>query len=178
MGRYPRESAFNPLWNHYRCGDDKWICLAMLQADRYWKDFCAVMGLKDLADDPKFVDIRSRGRNARELVEIFDRKFASKPREEWMKILKDGGDFIYTLVNTISELPGDPQVIANDYIVEHEIPEIGKTKVVGLPIILSETPGEARGHAPELGQHTEEILTEMLGYSWDDIARLRESGAI
>ncbi len=169
MGRYPRESAFNPLWNHYKCGDGKWICLAMLQPGRYWKDFCNTLGLSELVEDPRFVDILSRGQNAKELVAILDKTFATKTRDEWMAILRKGGDFIYTIVNSISDLPSDPQVIANNYIVEHEIPEIGKTRVVGVPVILSKTPGEARGHAPEFGQHTEEILTEMLGYSWDDV---------
>src|SRR5216684_330555 len=131
MGRYPRESAFNPLWNHYKCGDGKWICLAMLQPDRYWKDFCAALGLNNVVNDERFSDIRSRGRNARELIEILDATFESKSRDEWMAILRDGGDFIYTVVNSISDLPSDPQVIANEYVVEHEIPELGKTRIVG-----------------------------------------------
>ena len=50
--------------------------------------------------------------------------------------------------------------------------------LVGIPVRLSETPGQLRLPAPEFGQHTEEVLTEMLGYSWDDIARLRDSEVI
>jgi len=112
------------------------------------------------------------------LVAILDKVFFTKPRAEWMKALKEGGDFIYTIVNTINDLPDDPQVIANDYIVDYEHAAVGKTKLVGLPIILSKTPGNPRGRAPELGEQTETILTEMLDYSWDDIAKLREEGAI
>ena len=78
----------------------------------------------------------------------------------------------------VSDLPDDPQVLANDYIVDYEHPGLGTTKLVGLPVKLSETPAEPRGHAPELGEHTETVLTEMLGYSWDDVARLKESGVI
>ncbi len=122
--------------------------------------------------------MRSRGKNAGELIPIFDRKFAEKPRAEWMKILKAGGDFIYCVVNSVNDLPNDPQVQANDYIVEHEIPGIGTTKILGMPVRLSETPGQPRGHAPELGEHTELLLTEMLDYSWDDVARLREAKVI
>ena len=51
-------------------------------------------------------------------------------------------------------------------------------KLVGMPVSFSETPGDPRGRAPELGEHTETVLTEMLGYSWDDVARLKESGVI
>ncbi|HYA34603.1 MAG TPA: CoA transferase [Candidatus Binataceae bacterium] len=176
--RNTRDESFNPLWNHYKCADGKWICLGMLQADRYWKDFCIALGLPELIDDPKFKDIRTRGQNAREAVAILDRKFAEKSRDEWMGTLRRGGDFIYTIVNSVGDLPNDPQVKANDYIVQHEIPGLGTMGVVGMPVKLSETPGEARGHAPEHGEHTEAILTELLDYTWDDIARLREANVI
>ncbi len=176
--RNTRDDAFNPLWNHYKCADGLWICLGMLQTDRYWKDFCTTLGVPELVDDPRFNNIKIRGKNHRELVAIFDKVFITKPRSEWMKVLKAGGDFIYTIVNTINDLPDDPQVIANDYIVDYEHEAVGKTKLVGLPIILSKTPGNPRGRAPELGEQTETILTEMLGYSWDDVAKMREEGAI
>jgi len=176
--RNTRDDAYNPLWNHYRCADGKWLCLGMLQTDRYWKDFCVALGIREMIDDERFNSMRARSKNHRELVAILDKTFATKPRVEWMKILKEGGDFIYTVVNSINNLPDDPQVVANEYIVDYEHPEIGKTKVVGVPIILSQTPGNPRGRAPQLGENTELILTDLLGYSWDDIARLRESGVI
>ena len=176
--RYRREDSYNPLWNHYQCGDGKWIAFAMLQADRYWKDFAVAIGLGELADDPRFADIRSRAQNAAALIEILDRTFATRPREEWLKILREGGDFIYTVVNSISDLPHDPQVLINRYVVDYEHPAFGPTRLVGLPVILSKTPGDPRGYAPELGEHTEAILTEMLGYSWDEIAELRQAGVL
>jgi crotonobetainyl-CoA:carnitine CoA-transferase CaiB-like acyl-CoA transferase len=178
FARTTREESFNPLWNHYRCGDGKWLALAMLQPDRYWKDLCAAMGLEQVAEDPRYADIKSRGKNAGEIIPIFDRRFAEKTREEWMTILKAGGDFIYCVVNSVTDLPNDTQVKANEYIVDHEIPGLGKTQVLGMPVRLSATPGQPRGHAPELGEHTESLLTELLGYSWDDIARLREANVI
>lgn len=176
--RTTREESFNPLWNHYRCSDDKWLALGMLQSDRYWKDLCTVLGIAELADDPRFADLHMRGQNSRALIEILDRAFATKSRDEWLDILKRGGDFIYTVVNSVSDLPLDPQVIANEYVIDYEHPTMGNVQLVGVPIKFSKTPGNARGYAPELGEHTEMILTEMLGYSWDDVARLRESGAI
>jgi crotonobetainyl-CoA:carnitine CoA-transferase CaiB-like acyl-CoA transferase len=75
------------------------------------------------------------------LVAILDKIFVTKSRAEWMKILKEGGDFIYTIVNRISDLPDDPQVIANGYVVDYEHPTIGPTRLVGVPVILNETPG-------------------------------------
>src|ERR1700683_1986044 len=178
FGRNTRDEAFNPLWNHYRCADGKWLALAMLQPDRYWKDLCIAMNLSELAEDARFSDMKSRGKHAATLIPIFERKFIEKSRDEWMKILKAGGDFIYSVVNSVSDLPDDPQVKANEYIVDHEIPGIGKTNLLGMPVKLSETPGQPRGHAPELGEHTELLLTELLGYSWDDVARMRQANVI
>jgi len=176
--RNTRDDAFNPLWNHYKCADGLWICLGMLQTDRYWKDFCTTLGIPEMVADPRFDSLKTRAKNHRELVAILDQVFAAKPCAEWMKTLKEGGDFIYTVVNTINDLPADPQVIANDYIVDYEHEAFGKTQLVGVPVILTKTPGNPRGRAPELGENTETILSESLGYSWDYIAKLRDEGAI
>ena len=176
--RNTRANAFNPLWNHYRCADDKWISLAMLQPDRYWKDFCATIGKPELTEDARFAEVKTRGKNAAALIEILDSVFAARPRDEWMRVLKAGGDFIYTLVNSVSDLPDDPQVKANNYVVDYEHPALGNMTLLGMPVKLSATPGDPRGHAPELGEHTEMLLTEMLGYSWDDVARLRDANVI
>ena len=86
--RNTRENAFNPLWNHYRCADGKWLTLGMLQADRYWKDLCNTLGLPELIDDPRFKEISVRGKNCKALVAILDKVFITKPREEWMSLLK------------------------------------------------------------------------------------------
>jgi crotonobetainyl-CoA:carnitine CoA-transferase CaiB-like acyl-CoA transferase len=69
-------------------------------------------------------------------------------------------------------------VRANDYVVDFEHPRHGKTRVLGVPVRLGETPGSVRAPAPELGQHTEEILLDVLGYDWERITALRERGVI
>lgn len=176
--RQPRAFAVNPLWNHYRCGDDRWIALGMLQPDRYWADLCRVLGRADLADDPRFTDLRSRAANAGECVALLDEIFAARPCAEWLERLRNGGDFIFTHVNTVDDLPSDPQVLANHYVTDFDHPAFGATQVVGLPVRLSETPGSIRLPAPEFGQHTEEVLTALLGYSWERVAELREAGVI
>ena len=173
-----RNKAANPLWNHYRCADDQWLALAMLQSDRYWADFCKTIGRPELGTDERFVDGMKRAQNAEAVVAELDGVFAARPREEWMQILTDGGDFIFTIVNSLNDLPDDPQMQANGYIVEIDHPSFGPMKYLGCPVQLSETPGEIQGPAPELGQHTELLLTELLGYSWDDVARLRKDEVI
>jgi crotonobetainyl-CoA:carnitine CoA-transferase CaiB-like acyl-CoA transferase len=176
--RMPRQYAANPLWNHYACQDGRWICLGMLQPDRYWADFCRALGRPELGNDERFVDLRARAANAGAAVQILDEIFATRPRDEWMQILRDGGDFIFTVVNSVEDLPADPQVKANQYVIDFEHPQHGTTQTVGIPVRLSETPGSVRSPAPEFGQHTEEILTGLLGYSWERVAELREGGVI
>ncbi len=176
--RMPRAAAPSPLWNHYKCSDGKWICLAMPQQDRYWSDFCTVLGIEHVLADPRFATMGDRADNAKELIPILDAAFASRPRDAWMQALKEGGDFIYTVVNTIADLPTDEQMLANEYIVDYEHPRIGKTQLVGVPVRLSKTPGDPKGAAPEFGEHTERILTELLDYSWEDVAKLREEEVI
>src|SRR5206468_11598274 len=125
-----------------------------------------------------FANLRVRAANAGAAVEILDAVFAAKPRHEWMQILRADGDFIFTVVNSVDDLPDDPQVRANDYVIDFEHPQFGATPVVGVPVRLSETPGTVRLPAPEFGQHTEEILTELLGYSWEQVAALKEQEVI
>jgi crotonobetainyl-CoA:carnitine CoA-transferase CaiB-like acyl-CoA transferase len=175
FGRSARRKAGNPLWNHYKCGDDKWLALAMLQSDRYWADFARDVGRPELATDERFSNAKVRAAHAEECVAILDEVFASKSRDEWLKHLREApGDFIVTLVNSIDDLPEDPQVLANDYIVDFEHPIHGATKMLGMPVRLSETPGSVRTAAPEFGQHTEEVLLDLLEYDWDRIADLRK----
>ncbi len=177
--RMPRAAAPSPLWNHYRCADGKWICLAMAQQDRYWVNFCKVLGIEHVLQDPRFDTMQKRAEHAKELIPILDQAFASKPRDYWMKVFKEsGGDFIYTVVNSIADLPHDPQMIANEYIVDYDHPSWGKIKIVGVPVRLSKTPGNPKAPAPEFGEHTEMILTELLGYSWEEVARLKEAEVI
>jgi len=176
--RMPRKYASNPLWNHYCCSDGKWLCLGMLQPDRYWADFVRALGRPELAADERFIDLRVRAANAGAAVEALDAAFAGKPRDEWIRILRASGDFIFTIVNSVDELPNDPQVLANGYVTDFDHPQFGKTQVVGMPLRLSQTPGSVRLPAPEFGQHTEEILTELLGYSWEQIGVLKDGRVI
>lgn len=181
FGKYYRKSAGNPLWNHYQCSDGRWIVLAMVWADRCWPDFCKVLGIQELRDNPKFENMNRRKENAEEFISILDGIFRKKTRDEWMKIMdkaaQEGADIMYGIVNTISDLPNDPQVLANEYISHFQHPVFGDTQVVGIPFKLTKTPGSIRREAPELGQHTEEVLLEF-GYTWDDITKLKDEGVI
>ena len=178
LPRQARRFATNPLWNHYRCGDGLWLALSMLQPDRYWERFCAVLEIPEAAADARFKSMLDRMMNAGECIALLDQVFARRPRAEWLRRLAEGGDFIYSIINAVDDLPDDPQMQANGYVTAFEHPAFGPTQVVGLPVRLSDTPGSIRLPAPEFGQHTEAILTEVLGYSWEEIGRLREAEVI
>jgi crotonobetainyl-CoA:carnitine CoA-transferase CaiB-like acyl-CoA transferase len=176
FGRRVRVLAGNVLYNHYRCKDGKWIVIAHLQPDKYWPIVCKALGLQEIVDDPRFGSIPGRAEHAAELVAIFDARFATKTRDEWMKTLKEGG-CICTPIQSAIEVTRDPQAMANNYFIDVEHPDWGKIKMVGFPWDFSETPAAWRCKAPGLGQHTDEVLKEA-GFSDEEITRFREQGAI
>jgi crotonobetainyl-CoA:carnitine CoA-transferase CaiB-like acyl-CoA transferase len=174
--RWDRAKAGNPIYNHYKCKDGRWLALAHLQPDRYWPNVCRAMGIAELEHDPRFNTVEARHNNAKELVSILDKRFATKTAAEWIEIFKKE-NVICALIQTTSEVVNDPQALANEYIIWVDDPVRGKTKQVGFPWVFSETPASVRRVAPELGEHTGEILLD-LGYNQDDIARLRQDGVI
>jgi crotonobetainyl-CoA:carnitine CoA-transferase CaiB-like acyl-CoA transferase len=107
---------------------------------------------------------------------VFTETFKTKTRDEWFEILNKS-DICAGRMLTLDEVPNDPQVLARNMIVEVEAPSGKRVKQVGIAAKFSETPGSIRSLAPQLGQHTDEILGE-LGYSKEDLDRWRESGAI
>jgi CoA:oxalate CoA-transferase len=171
-----RASCWNPILNHYLCADNQWIALGLLQSDRYWPAFCKAIGLEELEKDVKFENQLVRAVNCRELIAILDKVFARKTSDEWMLILKEV-DLLFSRVNAVPDLHSDPQVLANDYIIECQHNALGKIRMVGMPVGLNQTPGLVKRSAPEFGEHTEEVLLE-LGYSWEEISHFREEGTI
>ncbi len=107
----------------------------------------------------------------------FDALFAGAPRDHWVDLLSRH-DLMAARVQDYTELVQDPQVLANQYIVELEHPEHGPLKIVNHPVRFSAAPGVGvRGFAPEFGQHTEEVLLEA-GYTWEEIEALKARGAV
>ncbi len=103
-------------------------------------------------------------------------RFAEKTTEEWLERL-DAAGVPAAPVRSVGELLDDPQVLANDLVVEFEHPVAGHVAMVGPVIQMAKTPTSVRRAPPTLGQHNEEILTEF-GYSDEEIAGLRETGAL
>jgi crotonobetainyl-CoA:carnitine CoA-transferase CaiB-like acyl-CoA transferase len=177
--RHSRTRTKNPLTNHYRCADGAWLLFAEIQADRFWPEFCRALGIEELEHDPRFATaMGGRREHAEELIEILDRTFATKPRDEWLRRFEEQqAPFAYSPVHDYETVLNDPQVLENDYVVEFDHPAAGRIKEMGYPVRFSETPAQIVREAPEFGQHTEEVLQE-LGYSWEDIGAFREQGIV
>ncbi|MDY6916727.1 MAG: CaiB/BaiF CoA-transferase family protein [Chloroflexota bacterium] len=165
-----------PFYALYETKDKRWIQMAALPDYRAWPELCQTLRVEHLLDDPRFATTELRRENGEALIAIFDEAFRTKTQSEWVALF-DKHSFPWSPVRHFPELVSDPQVLENEYLVTLDHPQAGKVQVVGVNLDLSETPGSPEGVAPELGQHTEEVLIE-LGYSWDDIIAMKEEGAI
>ena len=150
--------------------------MVMVQSDLFWPGFCRVIERTDLEHDPRFNTLDARTQNCKELIHIIDEIFATKTMAEWDKRLREN-NCMYSRVQTPLEVTTDPQALANGFFTQIDHPNGGKMTLVTTPVRFYQNPATVRIPAPEVGQHTEEILLDM-GYTWDDIAQLKEQKAI
>lgn len=181
LGKDPREAVGigatqppNPLVGIYTTSDRRLIMLNMLQGDRYWEPFCRALEREDLIADPRFATFEARAQHRSELAEIIRETFASRTKDEWARRLAEH-DCVWTAVQTPLEAAHDVQTKENGYLVPHPTHPMGR--LVASPVQYNNGVIEPKRGAPELGQHTEEVLQE-LGLSWEEIAALKERGAI
>lgn len=164
----------NPLTGFYRTSDGRFLGLSMLQAFRYFAEFCARVGLPELASDRRFASHELLSENAGEATEQLRSAIAAQPLEYWRKALSDFEGQWAPVLNT-AEVAADPQVRANGGIVAVECD--GKSfELVASPVMFDETHLQLRP-APEFAQHTEQLVLE-LGADWDRILALKDTGAI
>jgi crotonobetainyl-CoA:carnitine CoA-transferase CaiB-like acyl-CoA transferase len=177
-GHPNRANPVNPMVNLYECKDGRWIQFMSSQFARYWPQFVQTMGLEELLDHPDAMAAAGMQAGSPELTAKIAARFKEKTADEWIETLNQSADLIYAKVQRIDELRDDPQVIANNYITDFDHPVLGKIQVCNFPVAFSETPAGIWKEAPELGQDTETVLIDELGYDWDDIQRLQEANAI
>ena len=144
--------------------------------DQLWERFCKAVGLEKVMEDPKFASNAKRVENREEIVKIISNLVATKKGEEWLKILTDAG-IPCGPIYTVDKIFADQQVLHRQMLKELDHPKAGKVKVTGIPVKLSDTPGEVKTAPPLLGQHTHEILAE-LGYSNQDVEKLHQEKVI
>ncbi|MFQ6081374.1 MAG: CaiB/BaiF CoA transferase family protein [Candidatus Bathyarchaeia archaeon] len=177
-GKHPKRlGTVHPVAAPYQAFKTKDIYITIgCAADRHWRKLCEVLGIEELADDPRFATNPKRVENREELASILSKVFATKEGDKWLKKMREAG-IPCAPVNTLDRIVSDPQVLHREMLVEVDHPTAGRIMLTGIPVKLSETPGKIISPPPLLGQHTEEILRE-LGYSDEDIRKLREEGAI
>jgi crotonobetainyl-CoA:carnitine CoA-transferase CaiB-like acyl-CoA transferase len=146
-------------------------------SEKLWKVFCPLIGCPELASDPRYRSNADRGRNRDGLIAKLQEVFLTKSYEEWEALLLASGIPVGA-INSIAQVVEHPQVKARGALVEMDHPRVGKVRMVGAPIRLSETPGSVRTPAPMQGEHTTEVLRDLLGLAADEIAALRKAGVI
>jgi crotonobetainyl-CoA:carnitine CoA-transferase CaiB-like acyl-CoA transferase len=172
---YDRKATWNPISGTYRTRDGRFIHLNMLEGDRYWPDFCTVVGHPELIGDPRFVDMPARKANARACVEKIDEIFASRDYAEWCQIMK-AAKGVWAPLQTPREVHSDPQVVPNGYLADVEMANGSQLTLVTSPAQFDEESAHPT-RAPELGEHTEMALLD-LGLSWDELTALKQRSVI
>jgi crotonobetainyl-CoA:carnitine CoA-transferase CaiB-like acyl-CoA transferase len=146
-------------------------------SDRLWKAFCPAIGCPELTDDPRYRTNADRIANRESLIAKLQEVFLTRTYEEWEEILLENGIPVGA-INDIAQVVEHPQVKARGSLVEMVHPSAGHVRAVGPVVRMSETPARVRFPAPMLGEHTGEVLRELLGLSEPEIKQLRRDGVI
>jgi formyl-CoA transferase len=145
--------------------------------DAQYRNLCNLINRPELADHPHYAVNPARVKNREELIPILQAEFEKQASAHWLEQFARAG-IPAGRIKAIDEVLTDPQVIHRQMVVEVPHPTAGTVKLLGVPYKLSETPASVRFAPPLLGQHTQEILSGMLGYSEAEITSLREEGVI
>ncbi|MDZ7676270.1 MAG: CoA transferase [Acidimicrobiales bacterium] len=170
-----RPMTDNPGVGTYRTADGRYIGLVLLQADRFWAELVTKLDVPELATDERFADTEARKHNLEACVTALDDAFGARPLSHWREVLADFSG-VWAPYQNLDELYEDPQVIANGYLPTMTAANGQDVQLVANPAQFDEQPVEiTRG--PDHGEHTDEALLA-LGYTWDDLIALKQSGAI
>lgn len=155
---------------------DGWITFSGGQ-DQFWPKLCRALGLDEMTNDARFHDKKNRQENRDLLNDALAEKFATKSTDEWMQIMTDS-DLPAAPVHNLEQALNHPQVLAQNMVLELTPDQGPPIKVPGNPVKMPSIPDDDYRYPPELGQHTDEILTSWLGYSSQRIKELRDGGAV
>ena len=148
-----------------------------IAGEKLWRKFCPVMGAPELLDDPRYRNTVERSRHRDTLIPKLQEIFLTRTYEEWEALLL-ANDIPVGAINDISQVVEHPQVKARKSFVDVDHPTVGRVRVVRSPVRLSKTPAKAPTPSPVHGQHTAEVLRDVLGLSDDEIAKLERAAVI
>jgi CoA:oxalate CoA-transferase len=156
--------------------DGSWLVVAVGN-DHLWAKFCEVISRRDLIRDPRFKTNPVRAENREELAEILNDEMKKNTAASWAEIFERAG-IPFSPINSVRDICEDPYIAHRKMLVEVDQPLVGKIKIVGSPIRMSETPGEVASPAPMLGEHSVEVLRDILDCSVKEIETLTLEGVI
>jgi len=172
-----RKRPRTALMNTYRTKDNRWITVMALEYDRYWKPFAEkVIQRPDLVEDPRFQNQMATFQHTEELTAMVDQEFQKYTKDELVQRMKMA-DIVCEVNQRWREMKEDVQALENGFIIEHRMPSGRKEWVVGNPVKFNGEKTSLRRYAPKLGEHNDEILSE-LGYSREEIKSLRDKKVI
>jgi len=155
-----RDTMRSPLMNNYAAGDGRRFWIVGLEAERHWPVLCRVVDRPEWQGAERYRDAQSRARNAIELIAELDDIFATKSLNAWAEVFATEPEFFWSPINTIEDVIGDEQFHAGGGIVD--VPDgDGTLPMIATPVDFDGTPWAPRSVAPELGEHTDEVLAEL-----------------
>lgn len=173
-----REAMASPTVNCYRAGDDRWFWLIGLERARHWPPLVAAVGRPEWLEDERFATPAARQQHAAELIAALDAIFGSADRDHWFARFAEC-EVWHEPINSVPDLLEDRQLLPSGALVE--VPDRGEggftTTFVNTPVDFGATPAGPRGPAPEVGEHTDDVLRDA-GLAAGDVARLRSAGVI
>ena len=159
--RPPRIGQAHRGSSPYQCvaAADGYMTVGAAQQN-FWDRFTDIIGRPELRQDPRFLKNADRVKNNDALIAIIESELKKKPKSHWLGEMEKAGIPCGPVLN-YDEVFTDPHILSREMYVPTEHPKAGTFKTLGVPVKMSETPGSVRRAAPTLGQHTEEVLTEL-----------------
>jgi crotonobetainyl-CoA:carnitine CoA-transferase CaiB-like acyl-CoA transferase len=161
-------------YNAFATADGSLVITAF--TEKFWRKLCQALELPELADDPRFNSNEARRQNRETLNSLLAEHFRTRSTTEWLARLQAAG-VPAGPIQRVDQVLNDPHILARQMRITVEHPTIGPLPMVGNPIKAADT-AQTFSPPPLLGQHTEQVLTELLGYSAEQIAAWREAGVI